>query len=50
MSIEPRDNIFVKRYGHLCFDKKIEKYSQKSFYHAKQFASDAFETAPIGVI
>ena len=49
-SIEPRDRIYVKRYGFLSFTKNISKnssnkYSQKRIHSAKQFTTDAIKTA-----
>ena len=52
-SVQPRDRIFVKCYGFLCFAKNMgknisknlsSKYSQKLLDHAKQSATDTFET------
>ena len=52
-SVQPRDWIYVKRYGFFSFVKNMgrniskniskdvsSKYSQKPFYHAKQSATD----------
>ena len=52
-SIEPRDRIFVKSYGFLCFARSMsknigksiinnlsDKCSQKRFDHTKQSATD----------
>ena len=49
-SIEPRDRIYVKRYGFLSFAKNIgkslsNKYSQKLLDTAKKFTTDAIKTA-----
>ena len=49
-SIEPRDRIYVKRYGFLSFAKNMgkslsNKYSQKRLDSAKKFATDAIKTA-----
>ena len=57
-SVNPRDRIFVKRYGFLSLDKNMDrnidknisknlssKYSQKLFDRAKQYATDALRTA-----
>ena len=56
-SVEPRDQIFVKDFGFLSFDKNMgknigkntsknlsSKYSQKLLNHAKQTATDALKT------
>ena len=55
--VQPRDRIFVKGYGLLCFAKSMGpynceninknwscKYSQKLLGHAKQFATHALKT------
>ena len=57
-SVQPRDRIFVKRYGFLFFATNMGKndvkdiskdlngkYSQKLFDHAKQSATGALKTA-----
>ena len=49
-SIEPRDKIYVKRYGFLSFAKNIgkslsNKYGQKLLDSAKKSTSDAIKTA-----
>ena len=49
-SIEPRDRIYLKRYGFLFFAKNMgkslsNKYSQKSFDSAKKSTTDAIKTA-----
>ena len=48
--IEPRDRIYVKGYGFLCFAKNIgknvnNKYGQKIIYTAKKSTTDATKTA-----
>ena len=56
-SVQPRDWMFVKSYGFLCFaknmgkntDKNISKnlngkYSHTRLDHAKKYATDAFKT------
>ena len=55
--VQPRDRIFVKGYGLLCFAKNMGqynsenisknwgcKYSQKRLGHAKQFATHTLKT------
>ena len=62
-SVQPRDRICVKGYGFLSFAKNMgrnigknisknlsNKYSQKPLGHAKQSATDAFNTASKRVI
>ena len=62
-SAQSRDQIFVKGYGFLSFSKNMgkcigknisknlsSKYSQKLLDHAKQSATDAFETTSKRVI
>ena len=49
-SIEPKDKIYVKRYGFLSFDKNMSKnlsnkYGQNFFDTAKKSTTDAIETA-----
>ena len=49
-SIEPKDRVYVKRYGFLSFAKNISKnlsnkYSQKTFDTAKKSTTDAIKTA-----
>ena len=49
-SIEPRDKIYVKRYGFLSFAKNIgkslsNKYSPKPIDNAKKTTKDAIKTA-----
>ena len=57
-SVQPRDQIFVKGYGYLCFAKNMSKnigkyisknlsskYGQKLLYHAKQSATDTIKTS-----
>ena len=49
-SIEPRDRIYVKGYGFLCFTKNIgknlsNKYRQKIFDTAKKSANEAIKIA-----
>ena len=49
-SIEPRDRIYVKRYGFLSFAKNMDKilsnkYGQKLLYSAKKSTKDAIKTA-----
>ena len=49
-SIEPRNRIYVKRYGFLSFAKNIgkdlsNKYSQKLLDSAKKSAKNAIKTA-----
>ena len=49
-SIEPRDRIYVKRYGCLSFAKNMgkslsNKYGQKLFDSAKKSTMDAIKTA-----
>ena len=49
-SIEPKDRIYVKRYGFLSFAKNMgknlsNKYSQKLIDTAKESTSDAIKTA-----
>ena len=49
-SIEPRDRIYVKRYGFLSFAKNMgkslsNKYGQKLLDSAKKFTTDAIKTA-----
>ena len=49
-SIEPRDKIYVKRYGFLSFAKNMgkslsNKYGQKLLDSAKKSTSDAIKTA-----
>ena len=56
-SIEPRHQMFVKGYGFLSFAEKMsknidknisknlgKKYSQKNFYHAKQYTAGSLRT------
>ena len=48
--IEPRDRIYVKGYGFLCFAKNIgknvsNKYGQKIINTAKKSTTDATKTA-----
>ena len=50
ISIEPRDRIYVKRYGFLSFAKNMGKnlsnnYGQKVFDCAKKSTTDAIKTA-----
>ena len=54
-SIEPKDRIYIKRYGFLCFAKNIgknlsNKYSQKSLDSAKKSTKHAIITASKRVI
>ena len=49
-SIEPRDRIYVKRYGFLSFAKNMgknlsEKYGQKLLDKTKKSTTDAIKTA-----
>ena len=49
-SIEPRDRIYVKRYGYLSFAKSMgknlsNKYGQKLLNSAKKSTAGAIETA-----
>ena len=49
-SIEPKDRIYVKRYGFLSFAKSMgknfsNKYDQKFFDSAKKSTTDAIKTA-----
>ena len=49
-SIEPKDRIYVKRYGCLSFAKNMGKnlsnrYGQKLFDSAKKSTTDAIKTA-----
>ena len=49
-SLEPKDRIYVKRYGFMSFAKNIgknlsNKYSQKIIDTAKKSATDAIKTA-----
>ena len=49
-SVEPRDRIYVKRYGFLFFIKNIRKhlsnkYGQKLLNSAKKSTTDAIKTA-----
>ena len=49
-SIEPRDRIYVKRYGFLSFAKNIgknlsNKHSQEIIFTAKKHTTDAIKTA-----
>ena len=45
-SIEPRDRIYVKRYGFLSFARNMSnKYSQKFLESAKKSVADAIKTA-----
>ena len=49
-SIEPRDGIYVKRYGFLFFDKNMgknlsNKYGQKLLDSTKKSTTDAIRTA-----
>ena len=49
-SIEPRDRIYVKRYGFLSFAKNIgknlsNKHSQEIIFTAKKYTTDAIKTA-----
>ena len=57
-SVQPRDQIFIKGYGYLCFAKNMSKnigkyisknlsskYGQKLLYHAKQSATDTIKTS-----
>ena len=49
-SIEPRDRIYVKRYGFLYFTKNMgknvsNKYSQKLLHSAKKSTTDVINTA-----
>ena len=61
--VQPRRRIFVKGYGFLSFTKNMgknigkniskslnTKYSQKLLHHAKQSATDAFDTSPKRII
>ena len=56
-SVQPRDQIFVKDYGFLCFVKNMgknigkniikslnSKHNQKHLNHAKQSATGTFKT------
>ena len=48
-SIEPRDRIYVKRYGFLSFAKNIgknlsNKHSQEIIFTAKKYTTDAIKT------
>ena len=54
-SVQPRDRIFVKRYGFLSFGKNMGKYwsgkySWKHLDHAQQSATDALKTSSKRVI
>ena len=62
-SVQPRDQIFVKGYGFLCFAKNMGKdigknisknlsgkYRQECLDHAKQSATDALKTSSKRVI
>ena len=49
-SIEPREHMYVKDYGFLSFAKNIgknlsNKYNQKLFDSAKQYTTNAINTA-----
>ena len=49
-SAEPKDRLYVKRYGFLSFAKNVgknlsNKYSQKLLDSAKKYATDAIKTA-----
>ena len=49
-SVEPRDRIYLKRYGFLSFTKNMgkslsSKYGQKLFDGAKKYTADAIKTA-----
>ena len=49
-STEPRDRIYVKGYGFLCFAKNMSKslnnkYGQKLIDSAKKYTADAIKTA-----
>ena len=49
-SIEPRDRIYVKRYGFLSFAKNMGKnlsntYGQKPLDSAKKYTADSIKTA-----
>ena len=49
LSVQPKDQIFVKGYGFLSFAKNISKdlsskYSQKLLNHTKKFATDVLKT------
>ena len=45
-SVEPKDRIYVKRYGFISFAKNSSnKYSQKIIDTVKKSASDAIKTA-----
>ena len=49
-SIEPKNRIYVKGYGFLCFDKSMvknlsHKYSQNLFDSAKKSSADSIKTA-----
>ena len=54
-STEPKDKIYVKRYGFLSFAKNIcknlnNKYSKKLLDAAKKSTTDAIKTASIRAI
>ena len=58
-SVQPKDHIFIIRYGFLSFAKNIGKnisknligkYSQKLLDHAKEFVTDALKTSSKRVI
>ena len=45
-SIEPRNRVYVKRYGFLSFAKKLSnKYSQKLIDTTKKSTTDVLKTA-----
>ena len=45
-SIEPRDRVYVKRYGFMSFARSMsDKYGKKLVYTAKKPATDAIKTA-----
>ena len=49
LSVQPKDQIFVKGYGFLSFAKNISKdlsskYSQKLLNYTKKFATDVLKT------
>ena len=54
-STEPKDRIYVKGYGFMCFAKNISKdlsnkYSQKMIDTAKKSAADVIKTASLRAI
>ena len=45
-SIEPRDKVYVKRYGFMSFARRMSnKYGKRLIVTAKKFATDAIKAA-----